>query len=248
MMKTNKIIISVLLAILTVLSASVFVACETSDTVWTVTFVTESAQTTAEFKDGETVKFPVVSKKPGFVAQWCEGETVWTESSKVTKNVTLTLRYVPATEAEYIVRHMLENATDSGWTENYSDRETLIGDVNALSAATAKTYEGFTAQEITQKTVAADGSTMVDVYYVRKVFEVTFKNTDGTVLATYDVKYGGRPVYSGKTPKCPVDTPVNLTFAGWTEELAPVTGNATYIARYTAVEEGNDGNVLGGNN
>ena len=145
---------------------------------------------------------------------------------------------------ENIVRHMLENTTDNGWTENYADRETLIGSVNAFSAATAKSYNGFTAQEITQKEIVADGSTTVEVYYVRKVFTVTFKNTDGTVLGEYDVKYGVIPVYKGKTPKCPINAPVNLTFAGWTEELAPVEDNVTYVARYTAVEESGTGNIF----
>lgn len=241
----KKIILSVVLAFFIGVSAMGLVACGGGEEKsWTVTFVTESAQTTAEFKDGETIKFPVVSKKPGFVVQWCEGEVVWTETGKVNKNVTLTLKYVPTTDAEYIVRHMLENTTDNGWTENYADRETLIGSVNALSAATAKSYNGFTAQEITQKEIVADGSTTVEVYYVRKVFTVTFKNTDGTVLGEYDVKYGVIPVYKGKTPKCPINAPVNLTFAGWTEELAPVEDNVTYVARYTAVEESGTGNIF----
>ena len=56
----------------------------------------------------------------------------------------------------------------------------LMGDSTALASAIVrccpKNYEGFTAQEITQKTIAGDGSTIVNVYYKRNIYDVKFMN------------------------------------------------------------------------
>ena len=38
----------------------------------------------------------------------------------------------------------------------------------------AKTIEGFTAETFTQGTVAADGSTVVNIYYKRNQYDITF--------------------------------------------------------------------------
>ena len=54
------------------------------------------------------------------------------------------------------------------------DTQTKNGTTGAQTSAEAKNYEGFTAQEITQKTIAGDGSTIVNVYYKRNVYSVKF--------------------------------------------------------------------------
>lgn len=48
------------------------------------------------------------------------------------------------------------------------------GATNSTTNAKAKSYSGFTAQAITQKTIAGDGSTIVNVYYKRNVYDVKF--------------------------------------------------------------------------
>ena len=50
----------------------------------------------------------------------------------------------------------------------------MSGAAGSQTTATAKSYEGFTAQTITQETIAGDGSTIVNVYYKRDVYEVKF--------------------------------------------------------------------------
>ena len=47
------------------------------------------------------------------------------------------------------------------------DIEKKTGATNSTTNAKAKSYSGFTAQAITQKTIAGDGSTIVNVYYKR---------------------------------------------------------------------------------
>lgn len=62
---------------------------------------------------------------------------------------------------------------------------------------------------------------------------VTWKNDDGTVLATDTVTIGSTPAYTGETPTKEPTAQVAYTFSGWTPAVAPVTGDVTYTAQYT---------------
>ena len=71
----------------------------------------------------------------------------------------------------------------------------------------AKSYTGFTPQTISQETIKGDGSTIVNVYYKRNVYEVKFYERRGGNWAeisslTISAKYGANirdkwPTYNG---------------------------------------------------
>ena len=75
-------------------------------------------------------------------------------------------------DTKYTVVYWWENADDTEFS--YHESESLNGTTGELTAATAKTYEGFTARPIEQKTIAGDNSTIVNVYYERNKYEVKF--------------------------------------------------------------------------
>ena len=75
-------------------------------------------------------------------------------------------------DTKYTVVHWWENADDTEFS--YHESESLNGTTGELTAATAKTYEGFTAQPITQEIIAGDNSTIVNVYYKRNEYAVKF--------------------------------------------------------------------------
>ncbi len=75
--------------------------------------------------------------------------------------------------AAYTVEHWQQNANDDEYTQVTADTETKKGTIGHSTAATANTYEGFTAQAITQVTIAASG-TVVKVYYDRNTYSVTY--------------------------------------------------------------------------
>ena len=79
---------------------------------------------------------------------------------------------------QYTVQHMIENADNDDYS--LKETETKRGQTGALTRATAKKYDGFTAQTITQKTIEGNGSTMVKVYYKRNVYEVKFYSNSYT--------------------------------------------------------------------
>lgn len=85
--------------------------------------------------------------------------------------VTVEVVYRAATDTAYTVKHMLQDVTGDGYTEDAAARQTLHGTTGAATNAAAKSYEGFTAQAVEQKTIAADSSTVVEIKYDRNSYE-----------------------------------------------------------------------------
>lgn len=102
----------------------------------------------------------------------CTGDAV----TSVSAAAELYAKWIPTT-VNYTVIHWWENADD----DNYSFHEsgTKTGLTEAQTAAAAKTYPGFTAQEIEQQTIQGNGSTIVNVYYKRNVCYVKFYTQTG---------------------------------------------------------------------
>lgn len=130
------------------------------------------------------------------------------------------------------------------------DTQTEKGTTGAQTKAKAKSYSGFTAQTIEQKTIAGDGSTIVNVYYKRNVYDVKFYSYSGWFSSSQEytslkitAKYGANisdkwPTYDGSstwstsdggsTYQVNIDTmPLNgATFYG------PKTGDGSETAYY----------------
>ena len=121
----------------------------------------------------DTTKEPTPPTKPGYdFAGWKNGDTAFTFGSALDADITLTAKWTAKNEVNYTVIHWLENADDTAYS--YKESVQMFGAAGSKTAATAKSYEGFTAQAITQQTINGDGSTIVNVKYKRNVYEVKF--------------------------------------------------------------------------
>ena len=126
------------------------------------------ANGTAAAKPATDPTLPGYSFDGWYLDKECKNEA---DFSKITTSTTVYAGW-EAANTTYTVIHWQENADDNGYS--YVESETKQGASGKQTAATVKSYPGFTAQAIEQKTIAGDGSTIVNVYYKRNIYSVKF--------------------------------------------------------------------------
>ena len=179
---------------------------------WTATVATGSTYT-------QDIQSPVV------VGYAPDQETVHVNTSEA-KIYTVTYQ---AAEVDFTVKHYQQNVSNDEYT--LADTETKKGYTeSAVGAGLAKTdYTGFYSLLYdTTTTIAADGSTVVEVYYDRNYYLMNFDLDGG---------YGVEPIYARFGAPISVDTPTKpgYTFAGW-DKTIPATmpaDNTSYKASWT---------------
>ena len=124
--------------------------------------------------NGTTPTRPADPSKPGYTFDgWYDAQSKYEFNGALSENVELTAKWTAADNTKYTVIHWLENADDDGYS--YKEYETKSGTAGELTEdAVDKSYEGFTLDKVEQKEIAGDGSTIVNVYYKRNVYTVTF--------------------------------------------------------------------------
>ena len=155
--------------------------------------------------------------------------TGWGANEKA-GDVTLWAKWTPRTDTAYKVEHWQENANDDSYT--LFESENMSGTTDAQTNAEEKSYAHFTAQPITQETIAGNGSTVVKVYYERERVTLTLNLDGGTIgektsvtrTGKYDSQYAavGTPAKSG------------YTFTQWSPKLPTTMKDGTFTAIYTA--------------
>lgn len=179
---------------------------------WTATVAAGSTYT-------QDIQSPVV------VGYAPDQETVQVNTSEAK---TYTVTYNPA-EVEFTVKHYQQNVSNDNYT--LEETETKKGYTkSAVGDNLGKTYDGFARLLYdTTTTIAADGSTVVEIYYDRNYYLMNFDLDGG---------YGVEPIYARFGAPISVDTPAKpgYTFAGW-DKTIPATmpaGKTTFTAKWTA--------------
>lgn len=182
---------------------------------------------TATVKKGDTLNVTVTSPA---VVGYTPSQAQVTFNKAINKDTTVTVTYTPAI-VNFTVVHYQQNVNDDNYTQAETEKRTGQTD-DYVGASLAKTYDGFYALPYENVKIAADGSTVVEVYYDRNYYLMDFTMNGG---------YGVEPIYARYgTPIASVGTPVRAgyTFASWTPDLAlPTTmpaQNTTYAANWTA--------------
>lgn len=251
----KKRILSLVLCAAMLLSLCLFMGAGAADDTYkvTVNYIYESdsspvAQATVlqVAKDEPLTKEIAIPKQENYTPKLAEGMpseiTLDVDSGilkfadfKPTGNVTVKVLYV-AGNAKYTVNHYLQNLDNDEYTLGKSVE--LTGSIDAYTAAVADLYPGFTAGEVQQSTIAADGTTVVSIYYKRNYYMVQFSANGGV--------NGPEPIYAkyGTTYDLPGGpTKEGYRFAGWfdsegrqvTEGI--VKANVTYTAGWTHISD-----------
>lgn len=181
----------------------------------------------------------------------------WNTSANATSAITLP--NVTADVTYYAAFSRTTNTYTITW-KNYDGSATLETDTN-VAYGTTPTYNGATPtkpgnEQYTYTFVgwatspnATSGSNTVPsvtgnaTYYAAfssatSLYEVTFKNYDGTTLYSATLEYGATPTYGGSTPTKPADAQYSYSFQGWSDGTNTYTGTlpaVTGAAQYTAV-------------
>ena len=155
--------------------------------------------------------------------------------SAVNEDITVTLYYVAGT-AKYTVMHYYQNLEDgSQYTMDQKIVE-LTGDIDAYTQAVANNKKGFRCKGIPQTTIAADGTTKVEIYYDREYYTVVFDVNGGI--------NGPEPIYAKYGTTFDVSdirqpNRKGYVFEGWFDpdgnpiagDVA-IEGNVTYTAKW----------------
>lgn len=228
-MNKTKRVLSVVLAVLMLSSLIAALAIADGQHTVIINYVFENGKQaapswTATLAEGSNLEQTVTS--PTVVGYKPDQATFNVSVNNITENKTYTVTYHPA-NVGFTVNHYLQNVADNNYTLNVSERhdgftESEVGD------GLAETYPGFAALLYNTKAkVAADGSTVVEIYYDRNYYMMSF-NLDGG--------YGVEPIYAryGASVKVENPTKPGYTFNGW-EPTVPTTvpaENTTYKAKW----------------
>ena len=192
--------------------------------------------------------------KPGYSFDgWYNGLSKVENGATVTSPMTLKAHW-KAAQVSYTVIHWWENADDDGYSFHESENKT--GTTGKEANAKTKSYDGFTAQPVTKKTIKGDGSTIVSVYYKRNVYDVKFYSYStpgflwepGTPSKEYvdlriTAKYGQDiskkwPTYKGSSTwsttddSGPYQVNIGTMPLGGAKFYGPKTGNGSETASY----------------
>lgn len=122
-----------------------------------------------------------------FFAHWAAGQdTTYTVN-----------HYLPDLDGKYILK----------------DREERKGTTNASVTPAVKNYTGFTSPKAQSCVIQADGSTVLDYYYLRNSYRLTFDAAGGEGGTSMGVKYGSKLT-------APTVTREGYTFGGWIPALS----------------------------
>ena len=166
-------------------------------------------------------------KSPDVTGYTPDPSEVKVSVQNIQKDVLYTVTYKPA-QVSFTVEHYQQNLNDDKYTLAETEKKTGFTESSVGINLAKTTYEGFTAQPYDTTTkIAADGSTVVQIYYDRNYYLLNLDLAGG---------WGADPIYARYGAVIGLSSPTKpgYTFAGWTPE-APATmpaDNQTLTAKW----------------
>lgn len=151
------------------------------DQIFTVQFVTNGGTALSDIR-GSSISESPVSTKTGYILKgWYLDEELLNPVSFpfiLSGNCTLYAKWEASTDITYTVEHykQIEDFTSYFLV----DTETLQGSTGANTKGKSKSYTGYHSLSFEQKKIAADGSTVIAIYYDIDSFMIIFNSNDET--------------------------------------------------------------------
>ena len=179
------------------------------------------------------------TKEDGTGTSYTNGQEVENLLSEEGSSITLYAQWEANTNTQYVVNHYTINLDGSISTNPYKV-DTLEGTSDATVDVELLTIEGFVTPEAQTVTINADGTTVLNVYYERQVYEVTFQaenpETEEVTTSSINVKFEGAITFSA-------DYNVKNYSLVWkcngevVNSTTKVTSDMTLVAEYTRIEK-----------
>ena len=187
----------------------------------------------ALYEYGDEIAIAATAKTGYSFSKWSDNNTQ--ASRTIIANdaaQSLVASFAANSNTPYIVHHFQQNITDDGWTEILPvDNATGVTGELTNVAPFVKNYTGFDVQPYENVTIAADGSTEVNIFYIRKTFAIRFL-VDGVVKQSETLRYGATPAWNSADPTKAADAQFTYAFAGWEPAIALVTAAQDYNAKW----------------
>ena len=179
---------------------------------------------------GEAIVLPDTPTKVGYTFK------AWDKSIPATmpaEDLTFNALFDPNPNTPYIVNHYLQDLDLTHYT--LVDIDTLYGTSDAKVTVPVNMYAGFDTIAPVEITIAADGSSVLDYYYNRQTYVLSWDAKGGTLSGTYTT---GAVLYQAPIV-APTATRTGYTFAVWAPAFSTIPptmphGDVTYEAQWTA--------------
>ena len=184
---------------------------------YSVYFTTNGGTYVSTFYGSVIQRAPVSSKQGCSFAGWYldkEFETPVAFPFNPQKNCILYAKWNARTDITYSVKHYKQETDLCSY--KLCDTEERTGTFGAETQAKEKSYTGFHSNAFEQKTIAADGTTEIEIYYDRDTITVIFDANDGSDRTESQSFYYGVAQYLNINQF----TRTNYYFDGWFENQA----------------------------
>lgn len=155
----------------------------------------------------QTVTFPVIKGYLPYIDN-ARKDSYTFNITNIQADVTVNVVYKP-TDVNYTVIHYQQNVDNDDYSLVATDRNT--GLTGAQVPEVHKEFEGFYNLAYERPTIAADGSTVIEVYYDRYYYLLNFDMTGGYGTDTVYARFGAT------IPEIKDPTKAGHNFIGWSE-------------------------------
>lgn len=182
-----------------------------------VLFETNGGSEIASYKTSVVKDAPITLKNENIFMGWYTTPDFSGEAAAfpytLTEPTVFYAKWEERSDIPYIVEHYKQGEDFSTYTLAAS--ESLQGSPASLTQAKTKNYSGYHYKNFEQKQVAADGSTVIKIYYDIDSFMVIFNSNDGT-NNTYNQVF-----FYNQSQKLITNrfTRSGYTFEGWATEI-----------------------------